>query len=1228
MLVSEIVSHLNELLQARLDLLPAFRPFIDRGSVAALGAVTDKTQGIANRLLLEAAFEGQFCRLQDLRLDKVFEATRLRDTTALCLSGGGIRSATFANGVLRGFAKHGLLGRFDYLSTVSGGGYAGSWLSAWMHHAGAPEVQQQLGSASHDKLAPEPPPMQHLRAYSHFLTPRVGVFSADTWTLGATIARNMVFNWAVLLPLMAAALLVPRLVLALVRLEYCDVNPAIRPYAPNILAFMFGTGATLLVYGLYYLHRNRPQDDDDARLFAGERRARAGTQSDFIGRCFVPLCASAILLTLQFFLWWNWKSNLGSSCAEGVLRALPSIAIDPITQSPSVAGTLRMNGGLAASLIVLGGLSHLGGWALSGRMQRHLREWFLVVVSGLVAGAAALFLVTWFVTRPDTLGHDAVYTTLAAPGLLGVLLLGSQLFTALSSRNAGDAEREWVARFNAWLAIAMVMWILACVFVLFGPDWVRDGWSKLTLLTVGGGSGLVGVLVARSGSSSSVTPPPGIMTFARKAALALAAPVFAAAIIIGLAASNENLIQRSCSITGISRFLDCRLRPVKKDDATHSQPFIVLARHKTADLGNMASDFRSTGADRTLASVFLHAVGSARAASSSAGWTAAQWDSVVRDLHLAANTAVNGTNAADATLLTGMQKFKAAVLATDSAIAGTIGGTPLDRDSLVRGRLDAVRRAGAVLNARRLRRDAAATQMDTSLTRLVALQQGVPATPGFARADSLEDLRQMVDARLGQSIALFNSIHSDSSDIARSADSVLSRIGDTTVQPHDGAVPFTIVILLAALVGLGLFFGGRIDTNKFSLRAMYEMRLVRAYLGASRPPAERRPNPFTGFDPHDDIPMGHLWPNWGRTPAGAGRSPSSPPFHVVNTTLNLVGGTNLAWQQRKAESMTISPLHAGSAFVGYRATSTHAVPSGLDAEKRKLYGGEDGVSLGTAVTISGAAASPNAGSMSSPVATFLMTFFNARLGAWLGNPGRAGTNTFHLGTPEQIIRPILAEMFGMTTDRSPYVALSDGGHFENLALYEMVLRRCRLIVVSDAGCDPKASFDDLGNAVRKIRVDLGVPIDFPDGVDIHSRDAKPETGGAYWAVGRIRYSAVDHSADTAHTDGVLIYIKPALYNREPSDVQQYARMSDTFPHESTADQFFSESQFESYRALGEFIVSKLVEGPLSTRTDVSHNNADSLFRYWSDLSKAAVTPPHTILTEGSAWPTSAGKRTG
>ena len=190
------------------------------------------------------------------------------------------------------------------------------------------------------------------------------------------------------------------------------------------------------------------------------------------------------------------------------------------------------------------------------------------------------------------------------------------------------------------------------------------------------------------------------------------------------------------------------------------------------------------------------------------------------------------------------------------------------------------------------------------------------------------------------------------------------------------------------------------------------------------------------------------------------------PFHVVNMALNLVRGKNLAWQQRKAESFTVTPLHAGSYRVGYRRSQDYG----------KGDKGES-ISLGTAVAISGAAASPNMGYHSSPGITFLLTLFNARLGWWLGNPGAAGQHTYDRAYPKFAIGPLLAETFGLTDDQSRYIYVSDGGHFENLGLYEMVLRRCHFIVLSDAGQDAEYTFEDLGNAIRKIRIDLGIPIE-------------------------------------------------------------------------------------------------------------------------------------------------------
>ena len=335
----------------------------------------------------------------------------------------------------------------------------------------------------------------------------------------------------------------------------------------------------------------------------------------------------------------------------------------------------------------------------------------------------------------------------------------------------------------------------------------------------------------------------------------------------------------------------------------------------------------------------------------------------------------------------------------------------------------------------------------------------------------------------------------------------------------------------------GWALGRFININKFSLHAMYENRLSRAYLAASR--AEGNPHPFTGFSFEDDMAMSDLR--------------GQRPLHVVNMALNLVNGKRLSWQERKATSFTVTPWRSGNLSLGYRDSAR--------------YGG--GITLGNAMTISGAAASPNMGYNSSPLVSFTMMLFNARLGSWLGNPGPAGKDSWQDEGPRSAAASFVREALGKTDDAGPYVYLSDGGHFENLALYEMIVRRCRTIVVLDAGCDPKFNYEDLGNALRKIRIDLNVRIEFAPGQLGPLQEKKRS-----WAVGRIIYSDVDANAP----EGRLIYIKPMMHGSEPPDVLSYRASHRAFPHEATADQWFTEAQTESYRKLGSFTVENLCTG--------------------------------------------------
>jgi hypothetical protein len=350
-----------------------------------------------------------------------------------------------------------------------------------------------------------------------------------------------------------------------------------------------------------------------------------------------------------------------------------------------------------------------------------------------------------------------------------------------------------------------------------------------------------------------------------------------------------------------------------------------------------------------------------------------------------------------------------------------------------------------------------------------------------------------------------------------------------------------MLVLIAFAFGISVF----VNVNRFSMHALYRNRLVRAFLGSARGPL-RCPDPFTGFDPEDNPRMAGLAP----------KSPVSPLFHVINAALNVVSSRNPAWQERKAESFAITRLHCGNPFVRYRATAAYGE-------------GEGGITLGTAMAISGAAVSPNQGYNSSPLVGFLLMLFNVRLGWWLANPKRRASLR---GGPRLSIAPALKELAGATTDDGPWIYLSDGGHFENLGLYEMVRRRCRFIVVSDAGCDPKCSFEDLGNAVRKIYIDFGVSINFKK-LDIRARQNPPATtagvAGVRFAIGNIVYPG-------SQRPGWLLYIKPTYHGTtEGVDVRSYAADHPAFPHESTTDQWFSESQLEAYRALGAHIIEDI-----------------------------------------------------
>jgi hypothetical protein len=225
--------------------------------------------------------------------------------------------------------------------------------------------------------------------------------------------------------------------------------------------------------------------------------------------------------------------------------------------------------------------------------------------------------------------------------------------------------------------------------------------------------------------------------------------------------------------------------------------------------------------------------------------------------------------------------------------------------------------------------------------------------------------------------------------------------------------------------------------------------------------------------------------------------------------------------------------------------------------------------LSTAAAISGAALSPNMGFSSQPALAFLMTLFNVRLGWWIANPRRPNVRSSRTGrpTPHFGLKYLLSELFGYSNDTSNYVYLCDGGRFENMGVYELVRRRCSLIVVCDAEQDGQCVFQGIGGAIAKARTDFGAEIDLdlsgliPDSISGYAR--------AHYAVGTIRYPAPPGVLGVYK--GTIVYLKASLTGDEPGDILHHKLTNREFPNDSTLNQWFTESQFESYRRLGQHI---------------------------------------------------------
>ena len=383
---------------------------------------------------------------------------------------------------------------------------------------------------------------------------------------------------------------------------------------------------------------------------------------------------------------------------------------------------------------------------------------------------------------------------------------------------------------------------------------------------------------------------------------------------------------------------------------------------------------------------------------------------------------------------------------------------------------------------------------------------------------------------------------------------------------------------------VSFFFALYISTNKNSPHGLYRDSLAQAFL-------------VKGNEQHADVIQKRVVPLDGMRMSDTGKGRA--PLHLINAALNIQGSEHANGRGRNAGFFTFSKNHTGSSETGYLATNT--------IEKLEAEGnGSESTAFGlsSAMAVSAAAASTAMGSMTMKPFALTLAVLNVRLGYWFNNPFAIARSAKHLGggklsmgafssrAGQSSLVLLTKEVAGVMHEKQELVYLTDGGHIENLGLYTLLQRRAKFIVVVDGEADPNLNFGSFVTAQRYARIDLGTRIDLE--VDkirdsmlatrqaAHglSKGEEEITGlGArdrtHCAVGTIYYPKDDSGKVQ---QGVILYIKSSLSGDENDYITDYFRRNATFPHETTGDQFFSEEQFEAYRALGFHSAFKALTG--------------------------------------------------
>jgi hypothetical protein len=327
------------------------------------------------------------------------------------------------------------------------------------------------------------------------------------------------------------------------------------------------------------------------------------------------------------------------------------------------------------------------------------------------------------------------------------------------------------------------------------------------------------------------------------------------------------------------------------------------------------------------------------------------------------------------------------------------------------------------------------------------------------------------------------------------------------------------VVLIAVAVTAGVFAIFFLDVNLTGLHKLYRDQLSKTFV--------------QGDEGAEDLLLSTL------------NAKHRAPYHLLNATINLPSSVNRILRDRRGDFFVFSKCWSGSPAIGYAPTS-------------KWVSNGKQIDLATVMAISGAAASPQMGRSSKPSLSALLTLLNVRLGYWIANPRKA-----------QIGRPgFLCLMREMTStgmnEKAPWLNLSDGGHIENMGIYELLRRRCKFIVCVDGEADPRSTFEGQLTLVRHAQIDFGIRLE--PRLDDVRLDPQSKFSRTHSHLLRIHYPAT--GPDQPAAIGLMLYLKLSLTGDETEILKRYRTINPEFPHQSTLDQFYDEEQFEAYRQLG------------------------------------------------------------